>query len=903
MTTRLFSMLIVFLFYFSASAQMSFRGGQLPIEPEDDKSLSPYFKIISDDPDLDEFPLLETSADVSIAGVIADVTVKQVYKNDGKKAIEAIYVFPASTRAAVYSMVMKIGERTIVAEIKEKGEARQIYEDAKEEGRSASLLEQSRPNVFTMNVANIMPGDVISVEMKYTELLVPEENVYEFSYPTVVGPRYTKPKKDADGKDETFTNQPYTHEGEEPSYKFDLNVNINPGLPISEIKSESHEIDVDMVSENIAEIKLKPGQEKSGNKDFILKYKLTGDRINTGLLLHEGRNENFFMLMVQPPKRVNKSEVNKREYIFVVDISGSMNGFPLDVSKQLMNNLLLKLNPEEKFNILMFAGGSKVLSEQSLAATNANIFRANKFLGEERGGGGTELLPALKRALALPTEKGVSRQVIIISDGYVNVEREAFDLIRDNLDNSNYFAFGIGSSVNRYIIEGISRVGTGQSFIITSPKDAAEKADLFRKYVQSPVMTDIKVEFNGFKAYDYSPKKIPSLFAYRPIVLFGKWKGSAAGEIKISGVNGDQPLSVTIPVKVLSSKDESEALKYLWARNKLLTLADYNKSMFQNETKEEITKLGLDYNLLTEYTSFVAVDSEVRNNDSLTTVNQPLPLPEGVGDKALGLSAGAIRTNRLYSKSKVAAPAQHYAMYAIEEEVKEFDADHEYLQPDVMASYNSKELVKLAKKYYPEEARKSHTDGVVLVNVQVDEKGNVKKTEIFSASAEVLKEAAFKVIKDLSFIPASKGGKQIESWVKVPVKFELDPEAMDFVRYTFQNNTHLMENIGSGVLIYDKSKGSTLTAMPGMTVILHYTAYSPDGTKLAGSNESGMLKYKIGQKPSIIKGLNQAIIGMKRNGVRLIVIPPEMQMGTMPAVPRKSGEDLIFEVELQDIEL
>jgi len=226
----------------------------------------------------------------------------------------------------------------------------------------------------------------------------------------------------------------------------------------------------------LASIKLDPSEKHGGNRDFLLKYRLAGGQIETGLLLYEGEEEDFFLLMLQPPKRVTDSQIPAREYVFIVDVSGSMHGFPLDISKKLLKDLIGNLRPTDRFNVLLFAGGSSVMSKESLPATPENIAHAINVIERQRGGGGTELLPAMKKALALPRTEGYSRSVVIATDGYVTVEEEAFDLIRNNLGDANMFAFGIGSSVNRYIIEGMARVGMGEPFIITKPEEAPQLA-------------------------------------------------------------------------------------------------------------------------------------------------------------------------------------------------------------------------------------------------------------------------------------------------------------------------------------------------------------------------------------------------------------------------------------------
>jgi Ca-activated chloride channel family protein len=616
---------------------LGFNGAHAQPERGGDKTLSPYFFVKSDDPELDQLPLKSTSVLVNISGIIADVLVTQVYRNEGKRPLEAIYIFPASTRAAVYGMKMRIGDRTITAKIDRREDARRQYEEAKEAGKSASLLEQQRPNVFQMNVANILPSDVIKVELRYTELLVPTDAVYGFVYPTVVGPRYTNQLEEEASQSDLWTKNPYLHQAESPPYTFSIDVNIAAGLPIKDVSCPSHKINVNYERPSFSAIRLHPSEKYGGNRDFILNYRLAGGRIETGLLLYEGEAENFFLLMLQPPKRVHERLIPPREYIFIVDVSGSMHGFPLNISKKLLRDLIGKLRPVDRFNVLLFAGGSSLMSNHSLPATPENIRRAIDIIERQRGGGGTELLPALRRGLLLPKTEGYSRSIIIATDGYVSVEAEAFDLIRKNLGNANIFPFGIGSSVNRHIIEGMARVGMGEPFIITKPEEAPEKARKFMELIKSPVLTGIEVDFGQFQVYDVEPASIPDVLANRPVIVFGKWRGKARGHIELRGITGAVPFSKRIEVEEFKPSESSLALRYLWARHRITLLSDYNKLSPQDERVREVTNLGLTYNLLTAYTSFVAVDSQVRlTNGESVLVKQPLPLPYGVSDYAVG---------------------------------------------------------------------------------------------------------------------------------------------------------------------------------------------------------------------------------------------------------------------------
>ena len=626
-TFHIFSIIIILIIPISGYTQQH--------EEYEDKTLSPYFFVMSEDTSLDQLPLKSTSADVVISGVIADVTVRQTYCNEGEQTLEAIYVFPASTRAAVYHMQMEIGNRILKAKIKEKEEARQMYEEAKDSGMTVTLLEQERPNVFQMNVANILPDDTIVIEMKYTELLVPEEGTYEFVYPTVVGPRYASPSEDG----EQWVASPYQHEGEEPLYDFYISIRIYAGMKIKDAQCTSHK-SVEFSYEN--EQTAYSSDQLIGNKDYIVEYILSGAQVESALLMYEGENENFFLAMIQPPKNPQDYQIPPREYVFIMDVSGSMSGYPIEISKSLLIDLVSNLRPQDKFNLEFFAGGNYLLSPKSLQATQANINMAVEAVNNKTGAGGTELLPALQTALNLPGTEDFARTFVIVTDGYVMVEKKAFDLIRDNLNEANFFAFGIGTSVNRYIIEGMARVGVGEPFVITTPEEAPEKAELFRKYIQFPVLTNIEIDYNGFDVYDVEPPNVPDVIAERPVTLFGKWKGSAKGTIHMEGLNGSQKFISDLEVHKYKPDEENIALMYLWARHKIQLLDDYSEFISPwdtvnfNQHKAQIVELGLKYNLLTQYTSFIAIDSIIRaDSDSLVTVQQPLPLPEGVTDNAL----------------------------------------------------------------------------------------------------------------------------------------------------------------------------------------------------------------------------------------------------------------------------
>lgn len=614
---------IVALFILILWSQFSFS--------QNDNSQSPYFHVARDT-DIESFPLQSTSAEVTINGPIANVKVYQTYKNNGNNPIEAMYVFPASTRAAVHYMQMTIGSRVINAEIKRKKEARQKYEDAKQNGQHASLLEQERPNVFQMHVANIMPGETIKIEMHYTEFLIPTDQQYTFVYPTVTGPRYTGT---ATPSSQDFADQTYISTKVKPTYSFDFKLKLDMSIPIIDVKCPSHNAFIDYFQNNITTVELHPDDTNRGNKDFIVQYRLAGEKVATGIQTYDFGGEKFFLCQMEAPDLDWNPEISPREYIFIVDVSGSMNGYPIEVSKELMKNLLGGMRPIDKFNVLFFASSAFALSDQSIKASRSNIKMAFDKMKSQRGGGGTQLLPAIKRAMNFPKADGCSRSFVIITDGYVTVEDEAFKLINQSLNEANFFSFGIGNSVNRHLIEGMAHMGRGEAFIVTEQKYALKEAQRLQKYITNPVLTDIEISSKNIEIYDIIPTTVPDLMASRPIYFFGKYKDDNNGKLTISAMKGNKKYNQTV---AFTNSKSSNSLPYLWAREKIRFNEDFNINKVNLERVEEVTQLGLKYNLLTKYTSFIAIDDHpiIANGLHTKTVSQPLPLPHGMSDHAIG---------------------------------------------------------------------------------------------------------------------------------------------------------------------------------------------------------------------------------------------------------------------------
>ena len=776
-------LMLVAIFFLSSTASQA----QQEREEAPDKTLSPYFVVLSDNPEVDNLPLKETSANVNIVGVIADVTVKQVYVNNGKNKLEAIYTFPLSTKAAVYEMQMTIGSRIITAKIEEKKKAKEQYEQAKKEGKRTSLLEQSRPNVFTMNVANIMVGDTIKVEVNYTELLIPEGGQYSFVYPTVVGPRYSKkPKDDASGDDQ-YVSSPFTKEGVMSTYKFGIDVTIRAGMPLQSVTCGTHKIVTTHPDLNTAHLVLDPSETDGGNRDVIINYSLQGDKISSGVMLYEHGDENFFLMMVQPPKKVLKDDIPPREYIFIVDNSGSMHGFPLSISKTLLRNLLVNLKPTDKFNVVMFSGAASTLSPTSLYATQENTEKAMERIDNLQGGGGTELIQALHQAYDIPkpTDQDMARSFVIVTDGYIDVEKEAFDFIRDNTGTSNFFAIGIGSSVNRYLMEGMAFMGNGETMIINKPENADATAEKFRNYINTPVLTKIKPEFGSFAAYDVEPKSPPDMMAERPIIIFGKYNGKNAGIVTVKGKAGKTAYKQSFDLSQYTPQPTNSAIRYLWARDRIKLLNYYGGGDNEYSRNEDttiptqITELGLKYNLMTSHTSFIAVDEQVVTDSTgkLVRVKTPSPLPEGVSNFAVGYAAADLRGGDVgfAGRAKLSSNAFGSLAPSSEQEIlADTTSEVADVQPSFPGGQAALDLFIAKNLLYPTVAMHNAVEGTVLVTFIVGKDGSITGVTIKRSVNQDLDKEALRIVGRMpKWIPGTVHGNVENMMVTLPVKFKI----------------------------------------------------------------------------------------------------------------------------------
>lgn len=595
-------------------------------------------------------PLKSTAVKTDISGFLARVRVTQEFENSFVTPIEAVYTFPLSQNGAVDEMTMHVGERLIRARIMKRDEARAAYENAKIEGKTAGLLDQERPNIFTQSVANIMPGDKVIIEISYVETLKYEDGAYEFVFPMTVGPRYIP----GSVKDAAKIAPPVA--AERNGSDISIEVNLNAGVPVEEIRSTSHDITQVNFLPSTAKVTLKD-EKTIPNKDFVLRYDVTGGKIQDAVLAHRDARGGFFTLILQPPDKIANEERTPKEIVFVLDTSGSMYGFPIDKAKEAMKMSLDGLYPDDTFNLITFSGDTSILFDGPVAATQANLERAKAFLDTRQGGGGTEMMKAIKAALDPSDSKDHLRVVCFMTDGYVGNEEEIIAEVQRH-PKARIFSFGIGGSVNRYLLDKMAEAGRGEVEYVSLTDDGSKAAKKFYERVRTPLLTDLSIDWNGMPVSDIYPGKLTDLFSAKPVIVHGRFTKPAIGTIKLHGKVAGQPYEREIAVNLPAAEPANDSLASLWARTRIDELSSDKLRAAPKpqaaEIEKEITDLGLEFHLMTNFTSFVAVEDRVVNqNGQQITIQVPVQLPDGVKRET---TVGYADPNAPVAKFKNVAP-------------------------------------------------------------------------------------------------------------------------------------------------------------------------------------------------------------------------------------------------------
>ena len=590
-----------------------------------------------------QVPILHTDVEMRVTGMIVRARIKQSFRNPGQDWVEGIYVFPLPEQAAVDHMRMHIGQRVIKGVIKEKQEARQVYEQARREGKKAALTEQQRPNMFTNSVANIGPVETVIVEIEYQQTLRYDQGKFGLRFPMAITPRYIPGKpisetisvtgtgwaRNTDQVPDASRITPPVYQGRGKINPVSLRIELDVGYPLLEVKSPYHRITQRQHGIGQVTLTLAEG-EVPADRDFELVWTPeAGHAPRAALFSEQVAGEFYHLLMVLPPEQgMEGGQPMAREVIYVIDTSGSMSGTSIKQAKRSLLLALSRLRPRDRFNVIQFNSSTDLLFSQARKASQQNLRRARDYVRQLDADGGTEMAPALYAALRGQSDNQYVRQVVFLTDGSVGNESALFDLIQQHLGQRRLFTVGIGSAPNSYFMRKAAQYGRGTFTYIGDVREVNEKmAELFTK-LESPVMTDLEVQFPKGTQVEAWPERVPDLYQGEPIILAAK-TSSGADKVIIKGMRSLAPWQATFDMTQGSS---GKGIGVFWARSKIAALMDsLHDGAEQDKVREEVIKVALTHHLVSRYTSLVAVDVTPTRPQQAALKRHGMPgnLPQG----------------------------------------------------------------------------------------------------------------------------------------------------------------------------------------------------------------------------------------------------------------------------------
>lgn len=590
--------------------------------------------------------VLDSEFDIEVSGLLAETKLSRRFRNTSDDWREGVFVFPLPEKASVYGLTMTVGERTIVGEVQPKAEARKTYEKARSAGQSAANVEQQRPNLFTARVANIPPGETISVELQYQQPVNYRAGQFELRVPTTLMPRYMpgqplagQPREWHGGWALPSTQvpdadaiSPFTVQADEvaaTSHRADIRMTIDAGLPLARVTSPSHPLQTSLDGQTVQV----QSEQILMDRDFVMRWQPLAGREPTAAVFHQRWQEDDYLLTMIVPG-VSEAEVLPRDLVFVIDISGSMAGESIRQARSALQQGLATLTPDDRFNVIRFNNQTHALFMQPEAATGNNLARARRYVANLQADGGTEMAPALERALNTSASAGENagervRQVVFITDGAVGNEAALFAQIRQQLGSQRLFTVGIGSAPNMHFMREAARWGRGLYTAIEDPADVSGPLQHLFSAMEAPVLTDVRVQWPEQSGMVESyPARTGDLFRGEPLVQVVR--GTApAGVVKVSGqLPGGRGWAQSLN---LQQAAPGRGLNRQWARQKIDHLLDSARVEGSEPNKARVTELAVEHSLMSPYTSFVAVDEVPARPGELPAETEHLPtlLPAG----------------------------------------------------------------------------------------------------------------------------------------------------------------------------------------------------------------------------------------------------------------------------------
>ena len=585
-----------------------------------------------------EAPTLATEVSFRVAGVVARASVRQRFRNATDGWVEGVYVFPLPETAAVDHLLMRAGERTIEGQIREREQAKAEYQRAREDGRRASLVEQERPNIFTTSVANLGPGEEIVVEIEFQQALAFDEGEVRLRFPLVVGPRYVPGQEIVEGirglgwspdtnavPDASRVTPPVLPPGEAPRNPVAIEVDLDAGFPVQSLRSRYHAVVTEEKGEGRYRVRLRD-ELVPADRDFELAWTARPGTMPRGALFREERGGATYALVTLFPPAGDSAEAARlpREVVFVIDTSGSMQGFSIQQARAALVLAIERLRPADRFNVIQFNNVTEALWEGVRPATAENRRAARGWVERLHADGGTEMASALEAALVGSDDPSLVRQVVFLTDGSVGNEDQVFGIIRERLGDSRLFTVGIGSAPNGHFMTRAAEFGHGTFTYVGDVREVEENMGRLFAILESPVLTGIEVAWPAGAAVEAWPARVPDLYLGEPVVVSARIQGDA-DQVAVSGRRGAETWTAAMGV---AGSRRGPGASVLWARRKIEALLDsVHEGADPEEVRKSVIALGLEHHLVTKHTSLVAVD---------VTPSRP-------GDAAL--YAGALPTN------------------------------------------------------------------------------------------------------------------------------------------------------------------------------------------------------------------------------------------------------------------
>lgn len=590
--------------------------------------------LVPTDRTLPPVPLKHTAVRANIIGPLCDVEVTQQFHNTHTHPVEALYVFPLPEDAAVTALTLTIGERVIQGEVREREQAQRDYAEARDAGQGAALLEQERPNLFSIAVANIQPDAQVQVTLRFHDRVPYDNGGFEFVFPTVVLPRYLPPDQDTSEDAQRVTATPLLPEATRDGHTLSLEVTLDTGK-LETISSPTHDVETQL-ERGRTRVTLRQA-DAIPNQDVILRYRPAGKQFATAAFTYRPAGEpGTLLLMLTPQAEVAPEDVVPRELLFVYDRSGSMGGDSIVQARNALRACLRALNPGDTFNIFPFDNRVELFAPQPLPFTQENVDRADAYLEQINARGGTEILKALQTALDQPRDAERLRVVVFMTDGAVGNEEQVLRTLRRSLNEARVYAFGIGSAVNRYLLDKLAEVGRGSVEYIFPGQAIEEAVQRFQNRAAFPVLVDLALDWGGARVADVYPDPLPDLYAGQPLTLLARFHSSGHSQIRLMGRTPQGHYTQTLDLEWPTATPDRGAhwttLPQVWARARLDALLTRERDVPERQSKlrQEIISLALEYNLLSPYTAFVAIEQQQHpERETAAPVRVPIHLPQG----------------------------------------------------------------------------------------------------------------------------------------------------------------------------------------------------------------------------------------------------------------------------------